>query len=74
MPFNLTLVLSVPHVYSRFSLKNGKRYPDARLSRYFFYFFPRSFLEYFCSLLVGNGNLVIFLVMYLNSALDLFIF
>lgn len=38
MLFNLTLVLSVPHVYSRFSLKNGKRYPDARLSRYFKFF------------------------------------
>lgn len=71
MPFNLTLVLSVPHVYSRFSLKNGKRYPDARLSRYFLFFSQIFF--YFCSLLVRNGNLVIFLVMYLNS-LDLFIY
>lgn len=60
MPFNLTLVLSVPHVHSRFSLKNGKRYPDARLSRYFLFFSQIFSLEYFCSLLVGNGNLVIF--------------
>lgn len=47
MPFNLTLVLSVPHVHSRFSLKNGKRYPDARLSRYFFIFFPDLFFGIF---------------------------
>lgn len=60
MPFNLTLVLSVPHVHSRFSLKNGKRYPDARLSRYFLFFSQIFSLEYFCSLLVRNGNLVIF--------------
>lgn len=39
-----------------------------------FNFFSRSFLEYFCSLLVGNGNLVIFLVMYLNSSLDFFLY
>lgn len=74
MPFNLTLVLSVPHVHSRFTLKNGKRYPDARLSRYFLFFSQIFFLEYFCSLLVGNGNLVIFLVMYLNSSLDFLFF
>lgn len=47
MPFNVTLVLSVPHVHSRFSLKNGKRYPDARLSRYFLFFSPDLFFGIF---------------------------
>lgn len=47
MPFNLTLVLSVPHVHSRFSLKMENGIQMLGCPDIFFIFFPDLFWNIF---------------------------